>query len=83
MFDFSRALVPMHSTRTFAIGRKNWLFSDSQRGVKASAILYGIIETAKIEPYAYLRSVLTRLPHYEKLGDIEKLLPENIELEAI
>lgn len=73
----------MHSTRTFAIGRKNWLFSDSQRGVKASAILYGIIETAKIESYTYLRTVLTRLPLYEKLGDIEKLLPENIELEAI
>lgn len=75
MFDFSKALVPMHSTRSFAIGRKNWLFSDSQRGVKASAMLYGIIETAKIEPYAYLRAVLTRLPHCETLADIEKLLP--------
>ncbi len=43
-------------------------------------------ETAKangLEPYAYLRAVLTRLPHCETVEDIEKLLPENIELAAI
>jgi transposase len=78
---------PVENTiRPFAIGRKNWLFSDSQRGAKASAMLYSIIETAKandLEPYAYLRTVLTRLPHCETVDDIEKLLPENIELATI
>ena len=75
-----------NAIRPFAIGRKNWLFSDSQRGAKASAMLYSIIETAKangLEPYAYLRTVLTRLPHCETVEDIEKLLPENIELAVI
>ena len=73
---------PVENTiRPFAIGRKNWLFSDSQRGAKASAMLYSIIETAKandLEPYAYLRTVLTRLPRCESVEEIEQLLPENI-----
>jgi hypothetical protein len=47
------------------LGGKNWLFSDSVRGVKASANLYSLIETAKanrLEPYAYLRYLFTELP---------------------
>lgn len=70
-----------NAIRPFAIGRKNWLFSDSQRGAKASALLYSIIETAKandLEPYAYLRKVLTLLPQCKTVEDIEKLLPENM-----
>ena len=41
------------------------MFSDSVAGVKASANLYSLIETAKangLEPYAYLRQVYTKLP---------------------
>ncbi len=69
--------------RPFAIGRKNWMFSDSQKGAEASAMLYSIIETAKengIEPYEYLRTVFTRLPQAESLEEIEELLPWNIQL---
>lgn len=33
--------------RNFTIGRKNWLFSDSPKGAKASAAVYSIIETAQ------------------------------------
>jgi hypothetical protein len=33
--------------RDFTIGRKNWLFSDSPKGAKASAVVDSIIETAK------------------------------------
>jgi UDP-glucose 4-epimerase len=36
-----------NAIRPFVIGRKNWLFSDSVRGVKASANLYSLFETAK------------------------------------
>jgi len=36
-----------NAIRPFVIGRKNWLFSDSVGGVKASANLYSLIETAK------------------------------------
>jgi transposase len=35
-----------NAIRPFAIGRKNWMFSDSQRGAKANAMYYSIIETA-------------------------------------
>ena len=41
------------------------MFSDSVHGVKASANLYWLIESAKAnqpEPYAYLRHVFTELP---------------------
>ena len=69
--------------RPFAIGRKNWMFSDSQKGAKASAMLYSIIETAKangIEPYQYLKAVFTKLPQAGSLEEIEELLPWNIQL---
>ncbi len=33
--------------RPFAIGRNNWLFSDSIEGAKTSAMFYILIETAK------------------------------------
>jgi len=35
-----------NAIRPFVVGRKNWLFSDSVSGVKASANLYSLIETA-------------------------------------
>ena len=63
------------------MAEKNWLFSDSIKGVKASANLYSLIETAKannIEPYIYLREVFTLLPTAETVEDIEKLLPFNV-----
>lgn len=67
-----------NALRPFVVGRKNWLFSDSVKGVTASANLYSLIETAKangLEPYAYLRQVYTLLPRAETVGDIEALLP--------
>jgi len=70
-----------NSIRPFVVGRKNWLFASSQAGAKASANLYGLIETAKangLEPYAYLKQVYTLLPQAQSLLDIEALLPWNI-----
>jgi hypothetical protein len=72
--------------RPFVIGRKNWLFSDSVNGVKASANLYSLIETAKandLEPYAYLRHVFTELPRAQTVENIEALLPGNIDKDQI
>jgi len=71
-----------NAIRPFVIGRKNWLFSDSVKGVKASANLYSLIETAKangLEPYAYLRYLYTKLPQAETVEAIEALLPGNID----
>ena len=67
-----------NAIRPFVIGRKNWLFSGGVRGVKASANLYSLIETAKangLEPYAYLRRVFTELPKANTVEAIEALLP--------
>lgn len=72
-----------NAIRPFAIGRKNWLFSDSQKGAKASAMIYSLIETAKangLEPYIYLKTIFTNLPQAESLEDIEELLPWNVNL---
>ena len=70
-----------NAIRPFVLGRKNWLFSASVRGVKASANLYSLIETAKangLEPYAYLRMVFTELPKADTVEAIEALLPGNM-----
>lgn len=70
-----------NAIRPFAIGRKNWLFSASVKGAKASANLYSLIETAKansLEPYAYLKQVFAELPNAESFDDVDRLLPNNI-----
>ncbi len=70
-----------NAIRPFVVGRKNWLFSDSVKGVTASANLYSLIETAKasgLEPYAYLRKVFTDLPAASTVADIEALLPYHV-----
>jgi len=71
-----------NAIRPFVIGRKNWLFSDTPKGAKASAMLYSIIETAKannIEPFKYLSHVFKMLPAAKNLEDIEALLPWNVD----
>jgi transposase len=70
-----------NAIRPFAIGRKNWLFSSSVRGAKASANLYSLIETAKangLEPYAYLKQVFTEIPNVSTYDDVDELLPANV-----
>lgn len=71
-----------NAIRPFVVGRKNWLFSTSVRGVKASANLYSLIETAKangLEPYAYLRYLFAELPGAGTVDAIEALLPGNVD----
>lgn len=36
-----------NAIRPFAVGRKNWLFSNTANGAKASAVLYSLISTAQ------------------------------------
>lgn len=75
-----------NAIRPFALGRKNWLFSKTQNGAKASAHLYSRVETAKangLEPYHYLRVVYWELPKAKTLEDIEALLPVNIDREKM
>ena len=75
-----------NAIRPFVVGRKNWLFSASVKGVRASANLYSLIETAKangLEPYAYLRHLFTELPKAETVEVIEALLPGNLSKDQI
>lgn len=64
------------SIKPFVIGRKNWLFSNTPRGAKASATIYSIIETARengLNPLAYLTWLFEELPQLPDLGDPEAL----------
>ncbi len=69
--------VAENAIRPFVIGRKNWLFSGTPAGAKASASIYSLIETAKannLEPYAYLRYLFEKLPTTTGT-DLQHLLP--------
>jgi transposase len=73
--------VAENAIRPFVVGRKNWLFSGSPAGARASALFYSLIETAKankLEPYSYLRFLFESLPvtPAEKLGS---LLPNRVD----
>ena len=66
--------------RPFVTGRKSWLFSDTVAGAKASAVIYSLVLTCRacgVEPYAWLRHVLTELPRRQTDDDIEDLMPFN------
>jgi transposase len=70
-----------NAIRPFVIGRKNFMFSGSPDGAKASAILYSIIETAKAnghEPFQYLYYLFSLLPMARTQADSEVLLPFNV-----
>jgi len=65
--------------RPWALGRKNWLFAGSERSGQRAANVMSLIQSAKInglDPQAYLRDVLERLP-FTKYSDIDSLLPHN------
>lgn len=69
--------------RPFTIGRKNWLFSIKAEGATASANIYSLIETAKInglEPFAYLNELFEKLPLAQNEDDLIALLPTNMRL---
>ncbi len=67
--------------RPVALGRRNWLFSDTEHGVKASANLYSLINTAMLNghnPYTYLVHIFKELPMASTLENFEALLPWNV-----
>lgn len=74
-------ILAENAIRPFVVGRKAWLFADTPQGAHASAVCYGIVESAKLnnlEPYQYLRDLLTKLPYAETVEQIDALLPWNI-----
>ncbi len=63
------------------VGRKNWLFCDTQAGVNASVVIFTALETAKVNglnPEVWLNHILTVLPDRFALNPeaaIDDLLP--------
>ena len=78
-----------NAIRPFTIGRKNWLFCDTQAGAKASAAVYSLIETAKANgwnPRKYLYMLLSEMPRMD-LGqhpeEMDELMPWDAESKRI
>jgi len=70
-----------NAIRPFVIGGKNWLFSVSPEGARASALFYSLIETAKangLEPSKYLQNLFDKLPNAKTSEDVFYLLPMNM-----
>jgi len=54
-----------NAIRPTALGKKNWLFIGEAEAGERGAIIYTVIESCRrrgIDPYTYLKDVLTRLP---------------------
>ena len=73
--------ISENSVRPFAVGRRNWLFSDSTNGAVASTAIYSLIETAKLNDLRikpYLTEVLKFMrDHANGSGrmDLDGILP--------
>lgn len=66
--------------KPFALGRRNWLFQGNTTGAKASAVLYSLVQTCKvnnIDSYEYFRHVLTVIPNITSDEELKNLLPLN------
>ena len=65
--------------RRIACGRKSWMFCGSDRGGQRAAVMYSLIATARmnnVDPEAWLRDVLARLPEHPA-KQLHELLPWN------
>jgi transposase len=66
-----------NAIRPTALGKKNWLFIGEAQAGDRSAIIYTVIESCRrrsINPYAYLKDVLTRLPQMT-IQQVPEILP--------
>ena len=72
--------------KAFALGRKNWLFTQSVDGADASAFFYSMIETAKrsgLNPMDYVEALCTFGPGCSTDEQWEALLPWNLDLSRL
>ena len=76
-----------NSIRPFAVGRRNWLFSDSVKGADASAVVYTMVEMAKaheLNIYGYLKYLLEHRPSSDMTDEqLEELAPWSEKLQSI
>ena len=67
-----------NALRRVAIGRKNWLFCGSDHGGNTAAVLFSLIATCqrhRVDPFAYLRDVLTRIAA-TPVSQLDPFLPD-------
>ena len=65
--------------RSFALGRKSWLFAGSDRGAERAAAMATLIQTAKpndIDPQSWLADVLARIADHPA-SRLDQFLPWN------
>ena len=65
----------------YATGRKAWLFSYDAGSAQASANLFSLVMTCRVnqvEPYAYLNYLFEHLPAASTVEQVEALLPWNL-----
>jgi transposase len=65
--------------RGIALGRKSWLFAGSDRGGERAAVMYTLIQTARlngVDPQAWLADVLARINDHV-IHRLDELLPWN------
>ena len=66
-----------NAIRPTAIGKKNFLFIGHKDAGQRSAIIYSLIQSCRIigiDPYAYLKDVLERIPGMTN-QNVEELIP--------
>lgn len=72
--------------KPIALGRKNYLFSDTPAGAEASAVIYSLVETAKannLNVLQYLRYLLEELPKTDMTEEaFERYLPWNPDVKS-
>ena len=71
--------------RGIALGRKSWLFAGSDRGGERAALMYTLIQTARlndVDPHAWLADVLARINDHN-IQRLDQLLPWNWKTPAV
>jgi hypothetical protein len=65
--------------REIALDRKSWLFAGSDRGGERAAVIYTLIQTARlndVDPHVWLAEVLARINDHN-IQKLDQLLPWN------
>ncbi len=69
-----------NAIRGSAVGKKNYLFVGHPDAGERAAIIYSLVESCRrrrIDPFAYFKDVLARLPAMTSKSDFSVLLPAN------
>jgi transposase len=71
--------------RGIALGRKSWLFAGSDRGGERAAVMYTLIQTARlndVDPHAWLTDMLARINDHS-IQTLDQLLPWNWKIDRV